>query len=204
MKPYHHGNLRSALIDAAVALAREDGPDGVAIREAARRTGVSHNAAYRHFQDRDELLGEVAAISLNALAAAMRRRMNRVSGSDPARRSLDRVAAIGRAYVDYALKEPGLFAAAFAAAPAALEVGPLELLGTALDECVSTGAMPAAKRPGAEVSCWSAVHGFAMLHLHGPLAGSTKRAREQALQALLSRMEDGLTAGAARAGSARA
>ena len=57
-KPYHHGSLRSALIEASIALAREGGPDRVILREAARAAGVSHSAAYRHFADRDALLAD--------------------------------------------------------------------------------------------------------------------------------------------------
>src|SRR5262245_66272447 len=59
-QPYHHGNLRPVLVDTAVELARSTGPDGVVLREVARRAGVSHNAAYRHFEDRAALLAEVA------------------------------------------------------------------------------------------------------------------------------------------------
>ena len=59
-KPYHHGSLHSALIEASIALAREGGPDRVILREAARAAGVSHSAAYRHFADREALLAEVA------------------------------------------------------------------------------------------------------------------------------------------------
>jgi len=76
-KPYHHGSLRSALIEASIALAREGGPDRVILREAARAAGVSHSAAYRHFADREALLAEVARFARNELAAEMRRRVNR-------------------------------------------------------------------------------------------------------------------------------
>ena len=83
-KPYHHGSLHSALIEASIALAREGGPDRVILREAARAAGVSHSAAYRHFADREALLAEVARFARNELAAEMRRRVNRAK--DPRRR----------------------------------------------------------------------------------------------------------------------
>ena len=83
-KPYHHGNLRTALIDAGAELARVNGPDGVVLREVARRTGVSHNAAYRHFADRDELLGEIASLAGAQLEQAMLRRLDEVVETDPA------------------------------------------------------------------------------------------------------------------------
>ena len=107
-KPYHHGALHSALIEASIALAREGGPDRVILREAARAAGVSHSAAYRHFSDREALLAEVSRFARNELAAEMRRRVNRTK--DPRRR----LRAVGTAYIDFALSEPGLFRAAFA------------------------------------------------------------------------------------------
>ena len=76
-KPYHHGALHSALIEASIALAREGGPDRVILREAARAAGVSHSAAYRHFADREALLAEVSRFARNALGAQMRRRVSR-------------------------------------------------------------------------------------------------------------------------------
>src|ERR687886_1561641 len=78
-RQYHHGNLRAALIDTAVDQARTGGADAVVLRDAARRTGVSHNAAYRHFADRDDLLAEVADRGMAALEESMRRRLERVS-----------------------------------------------------------------------------------------------------------------------------
>jgi AcrR family transcriptional regulator len=68
---YRHGDLRRALLDAGIALARDGGPDAVVLREATRRAGVVPNAAYRHFASRDELLQAVRSAALANLAAAM-------------------------------------------------------------------------------------------------------------------------------------
>src|ERR1700724_3206758 len=111
-KPYHHRALHSALIDASITLAREGGPDRVILREAARAAGVSHSAAYRHFADREALLAEVSRFARDELAAEMRRRVNRTM--DPRRR----LRAVGTAYIDFALTEPGLFRTAFTSHPA--------------------------------------------------------------------------------------
>ena len=70
-RPYHHGNLRQALLDAAIRLIAEVGPAGFTLREVARRAGVSHNAPYRHFQDRDDLMAAVAAQGFRELTQAM-------------------------------------------------------------------------------------------------------------------------------------
>src|SRR5436190_21726436 len=110
---YHHGNLREALVQAAVELGREKGPDGIVIREVARRTGVSHNAAYRHFADREDLLREVSMVGMDELSAAMLRRVKRVRVTEPVERARRRLRELGKAYVEYAIAEPGLFAVAF-------------------------------------------------------------------------------------------
>src|SRR6476620_1595668 len=68
---YHHGDLRRALLDAGIDLAREGGPDKVVLREATRRAGVVPNAAYRHFASRQDLLQAVRAWALSSLAIAM-------------------------------------------------------------------------------------------------------------------------------------
>ena len=72
-RPYHHGNLKEALLAAAVEAIAESGPRGFTLREAARRAGVSHNAPYRHFRDRDDLLAAVAADGFDRLGEAMTR-----------------------------------------------------------------------------------------------------------------------------------
>jgi AcrR family transcriptional regulator len=177
-KPYHHGALNSALVEASIALAREGGPDRVILREAARVAGVSHSAAYRHFADREALLAEVSRHARSELAAEMRRRVARAKGPR------QRLRAVGTAYIDFALTEPGLFRTAFtfhpATSPAAEQdradagspadgVDPFEILGGVLDQCQAAGLLNPHRRPGAEIAVWSAVHGLAGLLLDGPL-----------------------------------
>jgi len=206
MCSYHHGNLRPALVEAAVALAQSRGPEGVVLREVARQTGVSHNAAYRHFADRDELLSEVAHAAMLQLAGAMTAELATVHEEEPVARAVARLRATGRAYVHFALAEPGLFEVAFAAdigAPdgkeppvvsdeATSEADPYALLGLVLDELVTAGGLSPERRQGAEALCWSAVHGFAVLHLQGPLREVPAREREASLEQLLDQIQRGL------------
>ncbi|WP_220793543.1 TetR/AcrR family transcriptional regulator [Nocardioides stalactiti] len=192
MSSYHHGNLREALVQAAVVLGREKGPDGIVLREVARRAGVSHNAAYRHFADRDELVREVARVGLDELSAAMQARVKRVRVTDPVARARRRLRETGKAYVDYAIAEPGLFATAFSVVALGELDGPYEHLSAALDECLAVGFLPPEKRDGAELSCWAGVHGFSMLYGTGPLSEAPKKERDADLDRLLDRIDDSL------------
>lgn len=197
---YHHGNLREALADAAVQAARELGPDGLAVRELARRVGVSHNAAYRHFADRDALVDTVAQRAMLGLVAAMERRLaevdqvDQVDQVDPVLRARRRLTAIGTGYVDYAIAEPGLFRVLFTAYPEVppdeKEAGePFAMLNAALDDLVAVGYLAPGTRPGAEISCWSAVHGFSVLCTEGPLRGLADADRDVALTAMLETID---------------
>src|SRR5438477_577791 len=107
---YRHGDLRRALLDAGIALARRGGPDAVVLREATRRAGVVPNAAYRHFASRWELLQAVRSAALSALALAMEAELARLpraaSPADAARASLR---AIGTAYLRFAQEATGDF-----------------------------------------------------------------------------------------------
>ena len=196
---YHHGNLRAALVETATELARQDGPDAVVMREVARRAGVSHNAAYRHFADRDALLAAVAAEGMTQLEETMRRRMAEVSETDPRRRASQRLRAAGRAYIEFASTEPGLFSVAFDSTKLAegspyepsLE-GPFVLLNALLDDGVAAGAISPDKRPMAEFGCWSAVHGFAILSGCEPVRELPEAARTAAMEVMLTVLEDGL------------
>ena len=105
--PYHHGDLAAALEAAAIELLADRSPSAVSLREVARRAGVSHNAPYHHFGDRQGLLKAVAARSLRDLLAAMR--VAREGAESPRERLL----AIGRAYVDFAIDHAGQFGVIF-------------------------------------------------------------------------------------------
>lgn len=209
-RPYHHGNLRAELVRAAADLARERGPDGVVLREVARRTGVSHNAAYRHFADRDALLAEIALEGMTRLSQHMRDEIARVDDPDPVVAARRRLSATGRAYVEFALAEPGFFAVAFddvahdllaevvdapAAPPGPDEapehLDPYSMLNHVLDDLVAVGAVTPERRAGADVACWAAVHGFAQLHL-GPLSDVPAEERARHLETMLSVIETGL------------
>jgi len=181
---YHHGDLGPALLAAAVELARESGPDGVVLREATRRVGVSATAAYRHFADRGSLLAAVGDRARGALADAMEAAAADVPGRSGRRRAVARLQATGRAYVGFALAEPGLFRTGFAglgvagpSGPAAAACPPPErpdraygVLAAALDDLVAAGALPPGRRYGAEVAAWAAVHGLSLLLLDGVVA----------------------------------
>jgi AcrR family transcriptional regulator len=199
-QPYHHGNLRPVLVDTAVELARTTGPDGVVLREVARRAGVSHNAAYRHFDDRAALLAEVSGCAMADLEEAMQTRIDAVTLTDPTARATERLRETGRAYVDFAIREPGLFAVAFTTsggpeahqAEEARVAGPYAVLNAVLDELVAAGALTPERRQGADVACWAAVHGYAELHVHGPLREVPAEVRDQVLEGVLDVVHRGL------------
>jgi AcrR family transcriptional regulator len=184
---YHHGDLRAALIDAGLQLTRAGGPEALTIREATRRVGVSPNAAYRHFADREALLQAVATAIQHRMTARMQSSVRR-------RGSTELLRAVGIGYIKFALDEPGWFAVAFFGADQSDEtVGapPYLALVKALDAMVDAGALPAERRDGAEWPCWSAVHGFAELALRGPLRGASRRE----VELLAARTVDDIIAG---------
>ena len=105
---YHHGDLRAQLIAAVRDLVETLGPDGFSVAEAARRAGVSSAAPYKHFRDRPELLRAVASEAMDRLRDAM----DAAAASHPPG-TIDSIAAIGQAYVDFARSGPGVFRLVF-------------------------------------------------------------------------------------------
>jgi AcrR family transcriptional regulator len=201
---YRHGDLRQALVDAGVAMAREGGPDAVVLREATRQAGVSPNAAYRHFADRTALVTAVSDTALGLAAEAIEREWDAVPAS-PSAETLAHahLRAVGVGYLRFARDEPGLFRAAYtvpthlrqALSPDKAGPGgrtPFELLGVALDELVAVGSLPAERRPGAEMLAWSSVHGLAMLSLEGPFRELDEKTLNSVGQRLLDMVDRGL------------
>jgi AcrR family transcriptional regulator len=189
---YHHGDLSTALVDAGLHLTRAGGPEALTIREATRRVGVSPNAAYRHFVDREALLSAVGSAIQHRMAARMQ--------SSARRHAADRLRAVGTGYIKFALDEPGWFTVAFFGAdPVGLDhetaaAPPYLALVDALDAMVDAGALAPTRRVGAEWPCWSAVHGFAELALRGPLRHASRRD----VDALAGRTVDDIIAGVTR------
>lgn len=201
---YRHGDLRRALLEAGIELARTGGPDAIVLREATRRAGVVPNAAYRHFASRQELLMAVRAHALSNLAIAMEIEMDalkEVPGSAEYARACLR--AVGLGYLRFAHAEPGLFRTAFSVPlndgtdPDPSRAGrsglnPFQLLGAALDRMADTGVLPPERRQGAEYLAWSAVHGLAMLFTDGPLRTLTDAQRAVVGKRVVDMVEKGL------------
>lgn len=201
---YRHGDLRHALLEAGIALARAGGPEAVVLRKATRQAGVVPNAAYRHFASRGALLQAVRSAALASLARAMEAELARLPADAPAAgRARAALGAIGRAYLGFARRETGLFRTAFTVpgnppgskSPEQAGVsglGPFQLLGAALDQMVAAGELAAERRIGAEYLAWSAVHGLAVLLIDGPLRGLSESEGKAIGERLLAMVEQGL------------
>ncbi len=204
---YHHGNLRRALLDHAVDLARAGGPDAVVLRDVQRLAGVSNSAAYRHYSDRNALLGAVTEYAESRLAAAMMARLNAVPEKGPrAKRAVDRLRATGQGYIDFALAEPGLFRTAFAhtetgrdahtrkpdaAKTEVEEHHPFQILMRSIDDLVAAGVLSPDRRDGLDEAAWAAVHGLSTLFIDGPLS----EADAQRKQLITNRLLDAIAVG---------
>ncbi|BBX86035.1 TetR/AcrR family transcriptional regulator [Mycolicibacterium aubagnense] len=157
---YHHGDLKSVILAQAAALVAERGADGMSLRELARAAGVSHAAPAHHFTDRRGLFTALATEGFALLAAALNE-------------AKPDFADAARAYVQFALDQPGYYAVMFDkmlydAADPALRAAEAEAAAE-LTGGVATLADPNAQRDpaGAALAAWSLVHGFALLTLNG-------------------------------------
>lgn len=177
---FRHGDLRNALVAAGLRMAQAGGPDAVVLREATRQTGVSPNAAYRHFSSQAALLDAVRSACIAKLAEAIEDELKGIRpGTDPQRFAHKSLRAVGMGYLGFALREPGMFRTAFSVPPpihqqdpantAALGLNPFELLSLALDRMTESGLLKKKQRKDAEFLAWSTVHGLALLSLEGPL-----------------------------------
>jgi AcrR family transcriptional regulator len=177
---YHHGDLRRALVDAAVPLLRTGGAEALTLRAVAREAGVSQTAPYRHFADRAALVAAVAEDGFRRLLArltAAARAPGRTTGraQHTARGGLQ---AIALAYVRFALDHPeeyrvmfGREVAATPAAPGSARQDVFALLRSGIATLQEQGLVREGDASTMALSAWSLVHGLAMLALDGQLAG---------------------------------
>jgi AcrR family transcriptional regulator len=195
-EPYHHTNLRQTLLDAAIALIGEVGPRAFTLREVARRAGVSHNAPYRHFASKDELLAEVAAEGFDRLTASMLKSMARATWPR------ERLRECGCGYVAFALRWPQHFLVMFDLPHAPHGQEKHHAAGqnafAVLEECIAAaqqlGDLPAGDPLPLAWTAWSLVHGIAKLAISGNLPLSTRSTIEftrSASQAIFSGMKAG-------------
>jgi AcrR family transcriptional regulator len=173
---YHHGNLKEALIQAALELIARKGPGGFTFAEAARSAGVSPAAPYRHFRDRDELLASIAQQGFEQFEAALAAAWDDGRPDTPS--AFQRV---GKAYLAFAREHPAYYSAMFESG-LPLENNPALLVASerafailrAASERLIAMAPPNVPRPPAlmmALHIWSLSHGIASLFGRGDAAG---------------------------------
>lgn len=163
---YHHGDLRSAVLEEALSQLETGTLDSLSLREVARNVGVSATAVYRHFPSKEDLLKALALHGLSLLGEQQRRAAAKSSGDEA-------FAQTGRAYVRFALNHPNLFRVIFVHSPAHMRPGtqspegsPARLLWNSVAEAL--GPRATQEQVFAVVlRAWSLVHGLAMLILDG-------------------------------------
>jgi AcrR family transcriptional regulator len=174
---YHHGNLREALIRAALALIAEKGPSGFTFAEAARSAGVSPAAPYRHFRDRDELMADVARRGFERFEAELGTAWN--GGLPDPLRAFEN---LGRAYLAFARNEPAYYSAMFEAGlPLDTDPGLLQASERAFAVLRAASEVLAARMPkdGRPPSLMMALHIWALSHGVASLFGRGDGARRK-------------------------
>lgn len=168
-RAYHHGDLARALIEAALEHIKREGVEAFTLREAARAVGVTHAAAYRHFEDKRALLANIAEEGFRALSADLREAAQ--SEGD----ALSRLTTIGRAYVRFAFREPARFRVMFGPrlnfdrrfpGLEAETQKAFRILLDAIEAGQKNGELIEGVTRDLATALWTSAHGFASLVLH--------------------------------------
>jgi AcrR family transcriptional regulator len=199
-RPYHHGDLQRAIVGAALDVLSESQSTEFSLRELARRAGVSHNAPYKHFADKRELLAAVSAVGFELLAKRMTDATKDLDGPR------ERLAAMARAYVCGGVNNPALYRLMFGGYLTAQDNGRPEIERTAAEnmkallvDAIRDGALGRLIPNAPENTCeidgailvfWSQMHGLTLL-LVDRLVGPSKKAAELS-ESVLQGMLDGL------------
>jgi AcrR family transcriptional regulator len=194
---YHHGDLKRALTEAARSLLEHDGPEAISFRAIARAAGVSQTAPYNHFQSKEDLLATVAAAGFRELE------QSQFAAAAAARSGRDRLAALARDYVRFALKRPQLYRLMFGvgisdwrAHPVAAEAKRASFvpIRRVLAEYRNKGEADAEPIDTDAVAAWCLVHGLSMLLIDGSLdpAKRSEGNEEALIDAVVARFVTGL------------
>jgi|SRR5579859_2574653 len=165
---YHHGDLRAALLHAAMELLEESGEADLSLRAVARRAGVSPAAPYRHYADREALVSAVAAVGYRELA-------ERLAAAHPAPATPEQLASVAVAYVQFALERPALFRIMFTE-PCDRDNHERVSATASVSQYVRAiveRTFPQADAGALATAVWALVHGLAFLHLDGKLDAGT-------------------------------
>jgi AcrR family transcriptional regulator len=196
-RPYHHGNLRRALLDEALAMIRDEGVAGVTLRAIGARVGVSRTALYRHFADKNALLAAVATEGFREL------RQRLIAAWDPGGRDDDAFRAMGVAYVHFAVANPSHYRVMFGGAVhpdeqdpelAAEAIGAFQALVDALAALQKRGAVRGDDTRHMATYVWALVHGMAMLGIDGKLGPAD--AVDALMHYAFDRLRTGIAGGA--------
>jgi AcrR family transcriptional regulator len=200
-KPYHHGDLRRVLIDAALQLVEESGPEGLSVREAARRAGVSPGAPFRHFPSRTALMTAVAEEAQRRFRAEIDAALAKTPAGDP----LARFRAFGMAYLRWAMRNPTHFeiissgryfdhdSAAGVSRDNAELIGMLERI---LAEAFALGQLRIADLKQVQIAGRALVYGFARMNIDGHFSrwGIAEAEAERTAESILDLFIDGIAA----------
>ena len=177
---YHHGDLRAALVQAAMELLEESGETDLSLRAVARRAGVSPAAPYRHYADREALVSAVAAVGYRELA-------ERLAAAHPSPSTPEQLASVAIAYVQFALERPGLFRIMFTE-PCDRDNDERVAATAAVSQYVRAiveRTFPQADAEALATAIWALVHGLALLHLDGKLDASDRTAVAERIRAAI-------------------
>lgn len=195
-KSYHHGDLPRALVQAAVQVIERRGPDAITLREVASAVGVTHGAAYRHFEDKTALLAAVAEQGFRALEA----KLVEAAGTD-ARAPKARLRSLAEAYVAFAMEHPGHYRVM--SGPRLNEEDRFPSLEDAISRVfglivaeIERGQREGVFRPGVPrdlaIGFWVSGHGFADLVLHRRIKVKSAKAGVEYFERLIAPLLDGI------------
>jgi AcrR family transcriptional regulator len=191
--PYHHGDLKRALLEAALEMLDEEGTEGVGLRELARRVGVSAAAPYRHFRGRQALLEAVATEGFRRFSTMM-------AAKEQDLPEIEQLPAMAEAYVRFALVQPALFRLMFSRQVD--KTGNKALHAAAVEAYASLAKAAAREVPDAPsegaVIAWSFVHGLAMLLLDEQILGVSPQNSDSLVRNLSQRFVRAMRAAVAQ------